>query len=584
MPRQPCPLPPTEEDRQRARAEALIAALAGADGRAVASEAGELVLALRNLRAYELMQRLAEALSRVAPDDARNRRLYAQCLIERGFATAAVDLLRALLAALPAGDPEAVEAWGLLGRAHKQVYFDAGDKASPAALHALAAAVDAYRQPYEAAPTTNTWHGVNLLALLSRARREGLADLAPEIDGAELAGQLLSALMATPVKARDEWFAPTLAEVTLGLSLASGDLQPVESQLRDYLRLPGLQAFQVASTLRQFTEVWGLDTLTVDTPGTGLADAAAVRRARGLVDILRARLMQLPGGGCVIPAEQAGPPPGAAAIGTMAQGAAEVQSVAADRGPDRSQLEAILGDTGAQTFAWWRAGIDAARSVAVIRQRLGKRLGTGFLVRAGDFGLVPPDERLLLTNFHVVNPLGASPGIRPDQAEAVFEADDPRNAYAVAEVMWSSPVEQHDASLLRLAALPAALPALPLSAELPPVPAPAGAPAPRVYIVGYPGGRELSFSFQDNELLDHEGPPTGQPQIPGVCRVHYRAPTEGGNSGSPVFNAAAWQVVALHHKGGRFGMPRLNGQSGTYAANEGLAMATLVAAVKAPAT
>ena len=90
--------------------------------------------------------------------------------------------------------------------------------------------------------------------------------------------------------------------------------------------------------------------------------------------------------------------------------------------------------------------------------------------------------------------------------------------------------------------------------------------------------------FQDNELLDHEGPPTGQPQIPGVCRVHYRAPTEGGNSGSPVFNAAAWQVVALHHKGGRFGMPRLNGQSGTYAANEGLAMATLVAAVKAPAT
>ena len=139
-------------------------------------------------------------------------------------------------------------------------------------------------------------------------------------------------------------------------------------------------------------------------------------------------------------------------------------------------------------------------------------------------------------------------------------------------------------AVVKQAALPAALPALPLSAELPPVPAPAGAPAPRVYIVGYPGGRELSFSFQDNELLDHEGPPTGQPQIPGVCRVHYRAPTEGGNSGSPVFNAAAWQVVALHHKGGKFGMPRLNGQSGTYAANEGLAMATLVAAVKAPAT
>ena len=62
---------------------------------------------------------------------------------------------------------------------------------------------------------------------------------------------------------------------------------------------------------------------------------------------------------------------------------------------------------------------------------------------------------------------------------------------------------------------------------------------------------------------------------------HCHAPTEGGNSGSPVFEATAWQVIALHHKGGKFGMPRLNGQEGTYAANEGLAMAALVAAAKA---
>ena len=54
---------------------------------------------------------------------------------------------------------------------------------------------------------------------------------------------------------------------------------------------------------------------------------------------------------------------------------------------------------------------------------------------------------------------------------------------------------------------------------------------------GHPGGRELAFSFQDNELLDHEGPTAGKPQIPGVCRVHYRASTEAGSGGSPVFNA-----------------------------------------------
>ena len=77
--------------------------------------------------------------------------------------------------------------------------------------------------------------------------------------------------------------------------------------------------------------------------------------------------------------------------------------------------------------------------------------------------------------------------------------------------------------------------------------------------------------------------PLGSRRFPGVVRVHYHAPTEGGNSGSPVFDDSGWKVIALHHKGGRFGMPRLTGQSGTYAANEGLALATLVAAVKATA-
>jgi V8-like Glu-specific endopeptidase len=53
--------------------------------------------------------------------------------------------------------------------------------------------------------------------------------------------------------------------------------------------------------------------------------------------------------------------------------------------------------------------------------------------------------------------------------------------------------------------------------------------------------------------------------------VHYRAPTEGGSSGSPVFNDQ-WEVIALHHKGGKVGMPRLNGLNGTYAANEGISI------------
>jgi V8-like Glu-specific endopeptidase len=62
--------------------------------------------------------------------------------------------------------------------------------------------------------------------------------------------------------------------------------------------------------------------------------------------------------------------------------------------------------------------------------------------------------------------------------------------------------------------------------------------------------------------------------------VHYTAPTEGGSSGSPVFNAGLWQVIALHHKGGKAGMPKLNGAVGTYGANEGVSIQSIAAFAK----
>jgi hypothetical protein len=50
-----------------------------------------------------------------------------------------------------------------------------------------------------------------------------------------------------------------------------------------------------------------------------------------------------------------------------------------------------------------------------------------------------------------------------------------------------------------------------------------------------------------------------------------------------VFNANLWEVIALHHKGGKTGMPRLNGNEGTYGANEGISLRSIVAAVASAA-
>jgi hypothetical protein len=598
-------------------AATLVRQLSGSASEAQAAlpRAKALVQTLRDERDFAAMGRLAEAVSRVDPADARNRRLYAQCLIDTGQASVALDVLQRLRERLDPADPEAAEVAGLQGRAHKQIHFDATDRSSPTAQAALAAAIEAYRAPYEADPSRHTWHGVNLLALLSRARRLGRDDLAPELDPADVALELVSALRAIPEDRRDVWYQPTLAEATLGLSLGTGDLRKVEAQLRAYVTAPGVQAFQLASTLRQFCEVWGLEDLAGDGKGTGLAGPEAVARARALVDILRARLLQLPGGSLELPVR---PGPVAAAEtststspSTSAPEAAPVEAV-----PAAAQLEAVLGPEGPKTYAWWRAGVDAARSVGAVRQRLGQRLGTCFLVRAVDFGLQPADELLVLTNFHVVNPAGEGDALEPEMAEVVFEAADPGRVYPVAEVLWCSPVDTHDACLLRLAEPVTGIAPLPLSTTLPPRPAvwseeawrmtrarrtepnapatvatpadPAAAaaaaspppPAARVYIIGHPAGRELSISFQDNELLDHEGEPGGQPSKPGVCKLHYCTPTEPGNSGSPVFDDRNWRVVALHHAGGQRGLRRLNGIGGTDGANEGLGMAALLQAAR----
>ncbi len=517
----------------RERVEVALARLRGSCTAEELAAAKELVELLRNERDYAAMARLAEAVSRRDPKDARIRRLYAQCLIESGQATVAVDMLKPLIRRLATGDGEHAEVLGLLGRAHKQMFFDAEDKAGPSGQRALRDAIAAYRLPYARDPRRCTWHGVNLVALLTRARRLGMR-LAPDLHPGEIAAQLVRALEAVPESARDAWHLPTLAEAALGIE----DWDKVEATIRRYAAADDAKAFLIASTLRQFTEVWDL--------------AAQGGRGAAIVDILRARLAL-------------------ARDGALALDPDEVRHLRRQPEPTGAQLEALLGRKGPETYRWWRTGLDRALSVAAVYQRNGDRIGTAFAVRAGDLGRTPGDELLLLTNFHVVNDAGAVEGLPPDAVEIVFEAVDGERRHLVeAPVLWSSPPDRHDAALLRPKSPVSGIAPLPLARSLPLV-----EPEARVYVVGHPGGGALAFSFQDNELLDHEGPPGGHRQIDGVSRVHYRAPTEGGSSGSPVFNGKLWEAIALHHAGGKLGMARLNGQPGTYAANEGLSLIAL---------
>lgn len=507
--------------RLRAHAASLIIDLDnGIDE--VAEEADETVRRLKVEREFDLLDRLADALRAYGDDDGRLTKEVGQALIEIGRPRLAVDVLNGLTGRMPEGGTVWIDAKGVLGRAWKQQYLDTSDRENTRAHVSFHAAVAAYASAYEASGCTNDYVGVNLVALLAYAEAKGR-----RVDygrtALDVAKGIELGLKGQAKEDRNEWYHASMAEIAIAL----GDLERAEAYIADYLAFEDLTAFALHGTLRQFTELWGLGT----EPGRG----------RNIVDALRAATLRSPGGYVEMTSEV-------------------LQRILND--PEEQQVQAILGHDGQVTHRLLLTGIGRATSVALIEHRGTTPMGTGFLVRAGDFIPALGDEICLLTNSHVVgrdDPKAAP----PEECEAVFQLPGPNQTrITIMETIWSSPVDKLDATLLRLAPGVELAVGLPLAKHLP---IPDG--KSRVYVIGHPEGRELTYSLQDNRLLDHEGPTAGTPVDPNVRKLHYRAPTEHGSSGSPVFNSR-WDVIGLHRAGGE--LQRLNGNSDEWPANEGV--------------
>jgi hypothetical protein len=172
---------------------------------------------------------------------------------------------------------------------------------------------------------------------------------------------------------------------------------------------------------------------------------------------------------------------------------------------------------------------------------------------------------VLVTNAHVISDRPedlAAGAVHPAEAVVTFAALDasgPTSEMAIAQVVFISPPDQLDVVVARLSTLVAPPQPIPIAKVIPP----AGT-GTQVRVVGHPSGRGLSFS--SGEFLGHADP-----------KLHYRAATEGGSSGSPVFNAD-WKLVGLHHSGGE-AVPKLSGEPGTYEANEGISFSAIAAAI-----
>jgi len=491
------------------------------------SAARKILGLLRSARQFELMSRVADAFLQAGQTAPQIRRQYAQSLIDRGDLSAARSVLDALVqnAATPQG--ERMEAIGLIGRIHKQAYVNAEGQDDPRRRSNLQSALDAYGQVYDQDPAQYLWHGINKVALLTRS-----GDQAGTRQTAE---QILNVLAAREGQITEPCLPAWDLATRLEAYVALGNLGEAEKTAIEYVRSTDIDAFALGSTFRQLKEVWQLTE----------KDPIGER----ILPILRAALLKRQGAEFTI----------------------SIDAARHDARAIREGLEKRFGEDKSLPIVWYAMALDRCKGIARI-ERGGKGLGTGWLVRGADFfSDHGGHELLLVTNAHVVatkDERDRSLPPRPllaGEAQANFQYLGKR--VQVKSVEWLSPVAELDASFLQLEEIPEGAEPLPLSDS--PVGMIEHAPAPRTYIIGYPGGRDLEISLHDNQLVGCND-----------TKLHYRTPTEPGSSGSPVFEADNWKVVALHHKG-KDKMERLDAPGQTYQANEGIAVLAIQKATKA---
>src|SRR5262249_17449592 len=138
---------------------------------------------IRRKRLFVDLEHAASVFSMAGREDTVIRRQWCQSLLDQGRVLQALTTLSLMSKRYSDEPTEGSEIRGLIGRAYKQLFVKNGDAEN------LRAAIAAYRPDWERRQGDYRWHGINLVSLLSRAKRDGIStDNA--LDAAKIAKQI----------------------------------------------------------------------------------------------------------------------------------------------------------------------------------------------------------------------------------------------------------------------------------------------------------------------------------------------------------------------------------------------------------
>ena len=351
----------------------------------------------------------------------------------------------------------------------------------------LIKAIQAYTPFWKSREGDYRWHGINLAALIARAQHDHVDPHTSE-DPLQIAREIREEIEQSSTGY--VWDYGTAMEA----SVALGDEKAALAWAASYVKHPGADAFELGSTLRQLKELWRLE----DSP-----------LGKKLLPVIEYALLDRQGGSLE--------PSGKSIV-------------------DSGGFEAVWGSDSYVFVKWMDTMYQRCAAIArVFHTTTGQPWGTGFLVRGDSLNPNWGEGPVFVTNAHVVstNPADEAP-LRPEHATAEFTRLPGRPPAKLGELLFTSSRVQLDVTILRVQ--PPTGVAVLSSTDFLPVPSQTGSQPQRIYVIGHPKGGELAVSLYDNSLVGYKGD-----------YVHYRSPTEGGSSGSPVFTRA-WELIAIHHR------------------------------------